>query len=303
MSDREKGRGVRRVLIRAAVALCLLLLLIHGLRGGWFRSLMEDNLLPVPIEGQAGFALHMIEVGQGQALLLTCGGEAAMIDTGLPETAERVVSYVRAQGVRQLSCLFVTHPHSDHCGGAKAVLDRIGADLLVLPEYHTEEALLTTAGEWIGKTDTQIAAAAAGQTFAVGEATVTVLHPPAGNAIDDLNELSMVLLVEYGGKRLLFTGDVSAAVEESLLPLEPVDVLQVAHHGSYTSSSPAFLADTAPRYALISCGRNNDYGHPHQSVVDRLKACGAEIFRTDEDGTVVVRISQGKLTVETENEE
>jgi len=301
MSDREKGRGVRRVLIRTAAALCLLLLLVQGLRNGRFRSLMEDNLLPVPVEGQAGFALHMIDVGQGQALLLTCGGQAAMIDTGLPETAGRVVSYVREQGVRQLACLFVTHPHSDHCGGAKAVLEQIGADLLVLPEYHSEEALLSTAGEWIGKTDTEVAVAAAGQTFAVGEATVTVLHPPAGNEIDELNDLSMVLLAEYGGKRLLFCADVSAAVEESLLPLQPVDVLQVAHHGSYTSSSEAFLAEAAPRYALISCGRNNDYGHPHQSVVDRLEDVGAEIFRTDRDGTIVVRISQGKITVDIEN--
>ena len=303
MSFPAKGAGRRfwRTLIGVAAAVCLLLLFVRALGEGQFRSLVEDNLLPAPVEGQTGFALHLMDVGQGQAVLLTCGGEAAMIDTGLSETAARVADYVREQGVRQLKLLFVSHPHADHAGGTKTLLREVGADLLVLPEYQAEEALLSTAGEWIGRTDTELAIASAGQTFALGEASITVLHPPAGNAIDDLNDLSLVLLVEYGGKRLLFTGDISAAVEESLLPLQRLDVLQVAHHGSYSSSCDAFLAETAPRYALISCGRDNDYGHPHGSVVERLEEHGAEIFRTDLQGTVVLRILQGKITVETEN--
>ena len=304
MRFRPKGAGrpLWRTLFGALLAACLLLLFVYALEQGAFRSILQDNTVPVPTEGQAGFALHMMDVGQAQALLLTCGGKAALVDTGLRDTADEVADYLYRQGVRKLDYVFVTHPHSDHCGGAKDILAEVGAETLVIPEYLSEEAALATAGDWVGETGIGIAITHAGETFSLGEAVITVLHPAAGNAIEDMNDLSLVLRVEYGGKNLLLTGDITSAVEESLLPLGHVDLLQVPHHGSGTSSSEAFLADITPDFALISCGRNNDYGHPHQNVVERLEAAGAEIFRTDEQGIIVARIREGKLTVTIENE-
>ena len=298
---KQTGRRLWRTLCRVFLAACLLLLFVGALRIGLFRKYMPENLLPAPVEGQAGFALHMLDVGQGQALLLTCGGESAMVDTGLPATAGQTVRYVRRQGVKELKYLFVTHPHSDHCGGAGTVLEDVGAETLIIPEYLSPEAALATAGDWLGSTDTQIAVTHTGETFSLGEAVISVLHPAAGNGIEDMNDLSLVLLVEYVGKRLLLTGDISREVELALPDCGPVDILQVPHHGSGGSSCEEFLERLSPDYALISCGENNDYGHPHDSVLERLADVGARVHRTDREGTLVVRIREGQITVESEN--
>lgn len=295
-SQNPSGRLSWRRLLGGLLAACLLLLLAVALSQGALA-----DLLPSPIRNQAGFALHMIDVGQGQALLLTCGGKAAMVDTGLPDTSRQVTDYLLKQGVRQLDYLFITHPHSDHFGGARRVVETLGADVLIIPEYLSEEAALTTAGDWVGNTATPISVTQAGKQYALGEATITVLHPQAGNDIADMNDLSLVLLVEYAGRRILLTGDLTENVEPALLPIGPVDVLQVAHHGSYTSSTQAFLEDVRPKYALISCGKNNEYGHPHNVVIARLEDVGAQIRRTDEEGTLLVRIVEGQIAVTSKN--
>lgn len=296
---KSAGRLNWRRLLGGLLAACLLLLLTIAIRQGALQDLARE-FLPAP-QTKAGLSLHMIDVGQGQALLLTCGGTSAMVDTGLSGTSNEVVNYLWKQGVRRLEYLFITHPHSDHCGGAKDVVERIGTEVLIIPEYLSEEAALATAGDWVGKTDTPIAITHAGQQYALGEATITVLHPAAGNEIDDMNDLSLVLLVEYGGRRLLLTGDITQAVEQALTGIGPVDVLQVPHHGSYTSSSAAFLEDISPDIALISCGKNNDYGHPHDVTLSRLEQAGAEIYRTDQLGTLMVTINEGQILVKTEN--
>ena len=298
-TKKSTGRLTWRRLLGGLLAACLLLLLTTAVEQGALRDLLQA-FLPAPVQ-QPGFSLHMIDVGQGQALLLSCGGKHAMVDTGLPGTSNEVVNYLWSHGVRGLEYLFVTHPHSDHCGGAKDVVERMGTKVLVIPEYLSEEAALATAGDWVGKTDTPIAITRAGETFALGEATITVLHPAAENQIDDMNDLSLVLKVNYGGKTMLLTGDISQTVEEQLLDIGHMDVLQVAHHGSYTSSSAVFLQAISPHYALISCGKDNDYGHPHDVVLSRLKDAGAAIYRTDETGTLVVHIHEGQISVKTEN--
>lgn len=302
---RKAGRLSWRRLLGGMLAACLLLLLTVAVRQGAVQDLLYEflprELLPARLEDQAGFSMYMLDVGQAQALVLHCGGQTAMVDTGLPGTAQEVLAALRTLGVTELDYLFVTHPHSDHCGGAKDILEQLGARVLVIPEYLSEEAALATAGDWVGNTGTQIDITAAGRQYALGEATITVLHPAANNGIEDMNDLSLVLKVAYGGKSLLLTGDITQTVEEALVPLGHIDLLQVAHHGSYTSSSGAFLEDIRPDYALISCGRNNDYGHPHDVVLERLEAVGAEIRRTDREGTLIVRIAEGEIWVETEN--
>ena len=146
------GRLTWRRLLGGLLAACLLLLLAAAVQGGALA-----NLLPGTLKEPVGLSLHMIDVGQGQALLLTCGGKAAMVDTGPPDTSRQVVDYLLKQGVRKLDYLFVTHPHSDHFGGARRVMETLKTDVLLIPEYLSEEAALTTAGDWVGNTATQIA--------------------------------------------------------------------------------------------------------------------------------------------------
>ena len=309
MSSRKKpknqGRLTWKRLLGGLLAACLLLLLTVAVRQGAIQQLARDilpeKLLPQALQTQPGLALHMIDVGQGQALLLTCGDQTAMVDTGLPGTTEKVLNYLAWYGSGKLDYLFVTHPHSDHCGGAKEVLHKMGAEVLVIPEYLSPEAALSTAADWAGNTNTQIDITAAGRTYPLGDAVITVLHPATGNGIEDMNDLSLVLRVDYQGRSFLLTGDIGETVEQTLSGIGHIDVLQVPHHGSSTSSCEAFLQDISPDYALISCGRNNDYGHPHAEVLERLAQTGATICRTDEQGTIVVRVVEGEISVKTEN--
>ncbi len=294
-------RPLWKRLLGGLLGLALALAVGLSLQAGVFRRFLPENLLPAPVDSRAGFSLHMIDVGQAQALLLTCGGQTALIDTGLQETGGQLVDYLYRAGVRRLDQLFLTHPHSDHCGGAKEVMSKLGAHVVIIPEYLSEEAALATAADWVGDSDANIAITQAGKQYPLGEATLTVLHPAAGNAIDDMNDLSLVLLAEYQGRRMLFTGDITREVEQTLLPLGKLDVLQVAHHGSGSSSCEEFLADTMPDLAMISVGAGNDYGHPHDSVVARLEDGGSTIYRTDRDGTIVVTLLQGQISVQTEN--
>ncbi len=295
------SRPLWKRILGGLLGLVLALVVGISLKTGLFRTLLPENLLPAPVESRAGFSLHMIDVGQAQAILLTCGGQTALIDAGLPQTGGKLVNYLYQAGVRQLDYLFVTHPHSDHCGGAREVMEKTGADVLIIPQYLSEEAALATAADWVGNTAAQIAITQPGKQYPLGEATLTVLHPAADNTIEDMNDLSLVLLAEYQGKRMLFTGDITAEVERSLLPVGKLDILQVAHHGSGSSSCPEFLTDTMPDLALISVGEGNDYGHPHENVLQRLQESGADIRRTDRDGTIVVTLLQGQISVQVEN--
>ena len=299
MSPRRKRTSSGRLLRRffgGLLAACLLLLLAQTIRQGAL-----SDLLPGAVQNRAGFALHMIDVGQGQALLLTCGDKAAMVDAGPGDASRQVTDYLLKQGVRKLDYLFVTHPHSDHYGGVNRVVKTLSTDVLIIPEYLSEEAALATAGDWVGNSATQIAVTQTGKRYALGDAVITVLHPDAGNGIDEMNDLSLVLLVEYAGRRMLITGDLTQNEEANLPVIGPVDLLQVGHHGSDTSSASTFLDELRPRYALISCGRDNEYGHPHNAVLNRLEEVGAQIRRTDREGTLVARIVEGQIAVTSEH--
>lgn len=298
MSKKRRNRRPRSgfsSFLRSLLTGVALLLLLYGLRDGQLLEKLKQQASPA--SPGPGLALHMIDVGQGQALLLTCGEDAFMVDAGLSGSAKEMIDYIQAQGVARLDYLFITHPHADHCGGAKKLLAAIPTDTLAVPDYFEEDALLATAGEWIGDTSTQIDVTGAGREYALGDATVTVLHPAMDNDIDDMNSLSLVLKVEYCGKTMLLTGDIPKSVEIELLPIGKIDLLLSPHHGSGGSNCQAFLEDLRPGYTFISCGKNNEYGHPHPETLERLEQVSSRVYRTDELGTVVFRVNEGEITV------
>lgn len=301
MSD---GRARKRLLTGLSSFL-LLIFLAFGFQNGWFRPVESQDLILTEnlLNPADGLRLHMIDVGQGQAMLLTCNGEAAMVDTGLYATRDTVAEYVRAQGASHLKYVFITHPHSDHCGGAKTVFAKLDVSTLVTYDGADREAALLTAGEWVGASKAEIDFTSAGREYSLGNAKITVLWPAEGEESDNKNELSLVLRVEYSGVTFLLTGDCGQKAERRLVPLGTVNVLQVGHHGSNDATSEALLEDITPDYALISCGKNNDYGHPHQKVLGRLKAADVKVYRTDENGTVVAAVEQGKVKITVQREE
>lgn len=243
----------------------------------------------------------MIDVGQGDSILLRSGNETMLIDTGLRESGDDVSGYLQRLGIRRLDRLLITHDHSDHAGGTSRVMKDIDTDVLMLYDGGDREEGYLLAGELAGSSSCDIAFVEAGQQFPLGEATVKVVFPTAGYRTDDLNDSSVVLLVECDGKRVLLTGDSTAAAELLYYEdLPKVDVLKVAHHGSGGSSSAELLERIRPNIALISCGLDNDYGHPHHRVMGDLEALGAEILRTDLQGDLVVTLQDGIFETKTE---
>jgi competence protein ComEC len=253
----------------------------------------------------AGLTLHFLNVGQGDAALLrTPGGRWILVDAGPVErgrdAGRRVVlPFLMRHGVQRLALAVVSHAHADHMGGMPAVLGRVPADLLLEPAVPVPDraygALLTLLEErgvaW--------GAARAGDSLIVDGVVLRVLHPDttwSGWGVD-LNEDSAVLLVRYGAFEALLTGDLGIAAE-SLVARQAgtVELLKVGHHGSAGSSGTPFLAAVRPGVAIVSVGTNR-YGHPAPDAIGRLQAAGADVWRTDREGTVTARVVDSILLV------
>lgn len=306
---RGKKRGGNRLTLPGALLTIALLVLAAGYEAGWFSQPETPGYTPIRgtptmeelSEDGSGLTLHMADVGQGLGLLLQCDGESAVYDTGTTSSGEDFAEYVAENAPEGVKYVFISHPHQDHCGGAKELFSTVEAETLVISDCGDREAALLQAGEWLGASSASIDFTEAGREYTLGGAEITVLHPAPDFESDDYNEWSLVLQVEYAGTTLLLTGDQEQKVEKKLIPMERVDILQVGHHGSNTSSGQAFLENIAPDVALISVGADNSYGHPHQKALQRLRETGAEIYRTDLNGNIVVQVSNtGTISVVTE---
>jgi beta-lactamase superfamily II metal-dependent hydrolase len=243
-------------------------------------------------------ALHLFDVGQGDAVLLEDpAGRTMMIDSGDTEHYPQLTGQLAALGITTIDTLVVSHLHADHMGSAGMLLNDHPEVASVLDnggDYWTTsyDAYVDFAGE-------RRATVATGDTFAFGDATVDVLHA-SENDRENENNNSIVLRVTWGGVRFLLGGDCEADVCEAAVLPGPIDVYKVHHHGASDSTSAALVREMSPSIALISCGLDNDYGHPHQATLDLLASAGAEVWRTDTEGAAVVRTDGTTWTLEAE---
>lgn len=272
----------------------------------WQELSQDTNSTPSPNLATEGLTLRVIDVGQAQSLLLTCGEDAILVDAGEYAAGGQVLAALSRAGVKSLTAAILTHPHGDHYGGMCTVLEKLPTAAFYtsavpeeqLPTTQSYEKLLSTLSE-------QAIPAAylfAGDTLPLGDAVVTVLSPARGTTWENLNNYSLVLRVTYGNAAFLLMGDAEAEVEETLLAAKTelaADVLVVGHHGSATSSSENFLKAVAPRYAILSVGEDNSYNLPNTGVLTRLKEQGAALYRTDLQGTVTVTSDGENLTITT----
>lgn len=241
--------------------------------------------------------VHFIDVGQADCALLECDGHYMLIDGGNAADGELVCRYLEAEGVEQLDLVVGTHSHEDHIGGLYTVLRSFDVDTLWTGEItytnYTVQNLLDAAEiRHVPVVQPQL-----GDTFRLGDAQVTVLGPVRTD-YEDVNDLSLVLMVQYGDTRFLFTGDMEQLAEGHMLDYWGedfdwhADVLKVGHHGSYSSSGYRLLREVAPTWGVISCGLANEYGHPHEASMSRLRDAEVTIFRTDLMGHVIA-VSDG----------
>lgn len=274
------------------------------------QQAMTDELRiePVAISGahksaESSFTVHYIDVGQGDAALVCCDGHAMLIDGGTPSNSSLIVSYLKKQHVTRLDCIVSTHAHEDHVGGLSGALNkyRVGTVYASVTEY--DSSAFRSFQKYTKKQGLQIKRLKAGDSFTLGSSNIAVLAPIRAYA--DHNDESIVLKITYGRTSFLFTGDANNDAEHDLRNAGTdlrATVLKVGHHGSDDATSYVFLREVMPKYAIISCGKDNSYGHPTDAVLSRLRDAGATIFRTDLQGDIVCSSDGNTITFKTEKQ-
>ncbi len=262
-----------------------------------FESVISESSIP---RENAGLIVHFVDVGQGDCVLLESGDSFALIDAGEYSESKNVVSYLNRANVDSLEYIISTHPHSDHCGGLSEVIRNFDSSVLISPDADSDsdtwEYVLDAADERGLVYETP----QVNETYPLGEATITILSPASDSVYSNLNDYSIVCKVEYKNTSFLLTGDAETVVEKELVRSGmdiTADVLKCGHHGSSTSSCEEFLDAVNPSAAVVSCGKDNDYGHPHRETLDALSTRNIPLWRTDKSGTIVALSDGEKISI------
>ncbi|MCI7767437.1 MAG: MBL fold metallo-hydrolase [Oscillospiraceae bacterium] len=328
MAKRKKQTGSVKKLLKMLPAALLIMLMCVGICLG---ALIETGLVSltgvqqaigiapaettdtptgsdIPEEAKA-FAVHVIDVGQGDSILILAGGKSILIDAGEKEYGGKVVSFIKEKGIGKLDYIIATHPHSDHIGGLAEVISSVGAEKIIVPKLPDEMVPTTRVYEnflkAVKNSGGKLTAAKAGNSYDIAEINglpvkMTVLTPCDGAEYDDLNNYSVSVRVDYNRISWLLAGDLSEEGEKDLINSgADIDVTayKVSHHGSSSSSSEMFLERVTPRLCVISCGEGNSYGHPHKETLNCLSEFTSSIYRTDQCSTVSVYSDGTRLFV------
>ncbi len=259
--------------------------------------------------GETESYVDFIDCGQGDSTLIVSNGSATLIDATTGDHAEDIIAHLERRGVKKIDHFVLTHPHDDHIGGAVDVLDAVDVGRIYMKEpTEGTEPTNSVYMKLLNKIDEEnhdILLVEVGDTFDCGDFRFTVLGPIEDYT--DLNSQSIVMSAVYNKASFLFTGDQESPAERDLAERYGADlrstVLKLGHHGSSGSSCAAFLDAVAPRYAVISCGYDNRYGHPHDETLDRMEEYGITYYRTDFDGTVTAYTDGNTVSFESEGEE
>lgn len=241
------------------------------------------------------FEVHFIDVGQADAALVLCDGQAMLIDGGNASDSSLIYSYLKKLSVDHLDYMVCTHAHEDHLGGLAGALNYAKVDTALCPVTEYDSRAFESFVKYLDKQDVSITVPTAGDSFSLGSAEVQVLGPLTVEE-DEPNNTSIVLRISYGETSFLFTGDAEREEEQELLDAGydlQSTVLKVGHHGSDSSTSYPFLREVMPAYAVISVGEDNSYGHPAEDTLSRLRDADVKVYRTDMQGDIICT-SDGK---------
>lgn len=255
---------------------------------------VETSAPVVVATEKSSFSIHFIDVGQADAALVECDGHYMLIDGGNKGDSSKMYSILRSASVPKLDIVVATHAHEDHVGGLPGALNYCSADLTLCPVTAHDTEAFNDFVKYANKNGGGITVPSVGDTYSLGSASVKILGVNASS--DELNDTSIILMVTYGKTKFLFTGDAERVAEQAVLDSGAdlsCDVLKVGHHGSKDSTTYHFLRGIMPKYAVISVGDDNTYGHPTGDTLSRLRDAGVKVYRTDMQGDIYAS-SDGK---------
>ncbi len=263
-------------------------------------GILADSRMSLASGAKAGntkaakMEVHFIDVGQGDSTLITCDGHAMLIDAGDYSKGTAIQNYLQKQKVTKLDYLILTHPDSDHIGGAPVIITKFEIDKVFVSNYEKDNKTYLKLIQALDNKRLKYTTPKVGTQYTLGTAKITILAP--NGEYDNPNDASVALMIQNGENKFLFTGDAGEDAERDMLETDiglSADVLKAGHHGSRTSTSGKFFEAVSPSCAVISCGEDNSYGHPHAETLNTFRMNGVKVYRTDEDGTIVA-VSDGK---------
>lgn len=296
MKFRRRPRKIRynRYSFQAIILTFVALFAYKASSGGGILSLLENGFVTNTREVTSDLEVHFLDVGQGDCILLICEGKSMLIDAGDNSMGQTVADYIQYQKIDRLDYVVATHPDADHIGGLDDVLEDISCGEVIMTDDKKDTKTYDEVVDIIEEKNIEKHEPQSGEIFDFGCSTVKILGPVADN--EDMNDNSIVLQVTHGEKKFLFSGDAQSEEMEQICDSGDdisSNVYKVAHHGSKGSASERFLDSVNPEYAVISCGEDNSYGHPHQEILLYLRNNNIALFRTDEQGTIVA-VSDGE---------
>lgn len=300
MKKRRKNNNKNKLLYSIVVSLILI-------AGAFFG---KDDIEEVKnrtifnnMQASSEMEVHFIDVGQADSILIEAGNEYMLVDAGNNEDGDLVVNYLKEEGVERLKYVIATHPHEDHIGGMDDVINNFKVDTVFMPDAtHTTktfEDVLTAVAD----NNLEITIPLVGEQYDIGEARFVIVAPNREDYGDNLNNASIGIKLVNGQNSFLMCGDAEKSAEKDIMN-NGIDisaqVYKVSHHASNTATTDEFLDAVSPEYAVIECGEDNEYGHPHKETLKKFADRGIEVFRTDINGTIIAVSNGNVITWKTE---
>lgn len=243
--------------------------------------------------------VHVIDVGQADSIFIELPNEETMlIDAGNNSDDETVVNYINSLNYDTINYLIGTHPHEDHIGGLDTVIDTFNIQNIYMPKIQHDTKTFEDVLVSIKNKALKIKTAKAGTNIINSNNLKIDIIAPVNDVYESLNNYSAVVKITYNDKSFLFMGDAENLSEDEITANVKADVIKIGHHGSSSSTSNEFLSKVSPSYAIISVGEDNDYGHPHDEVMNLLNKSNIKVYRTDLSGTIIIKSDGNNIDIE-----
>lgn len=313
-------RKIRKKHLNTSTVVAIVLvaiLMLAGIVGCFYEPIMDlfsgsssgtggdsDSDYDSSPDSDSSVKVHFIDVGQADCAVICTDNGNIIIDAGMNASEDEMKAYIDKLGIKSFRYAIFTHPHEDHIGGAEVIMKNYRVDNVIIPNLEATTKVYEAMLDSIEESGASVKVIEAGDTFdfSVGSLKAKILGPVEID--DEPNDASIITKITYGKTDLLFMGDAETHSEELLLRKYIMgelraDIIKLGHHGSNTSSSPEFLRAVSPNVAIISCGLDNKYGHPHSETLDTLEDQKIQYYRTDMQGSVICTITPDGYTFKT----